>query len=163
MKFVVLAFCTVVIVTMADPSADQYATAKASWATVKNNQVDILYAVFKANPDIQDKFTQFAGKDLDSLKGTAPFKDYASRIVGFFSTVMDLLGNDANTPKIVESAKGLAKSHKNRATPAQFDNFRKTLVVYLKGSTKWDANVESSWNAVLDSVFSLLKTELQNA
>lgn len=161
MKFLVLALC--VASAMAAPSADQISVAKTSWNTVKNKQVDILYAIFKANPDIQEKFTQFAGKDVDSIKGTPDFTTYAGRIVGFFSTVMDLLGDDANTPKIIASAKELGKSHKTRATAGQFDAFRKTLTVWLKGATTWDSNIESSWNSVLDYVFGVLKEQLAAA
>ncbi|XP_070504423.1 globin CTT-I/CTT-IA-like [Chironomus tepperi] len=161
MKFLILALC--VTAAMAGPTADQIAAAKASWNTVKGKQVDILYAVFKANSDIQDKFPQFAGKDLDSIKGTPEFATHAGRIVGFFSNVMDLLGNDANTATIVAKAKDLGKTHKSRATAGQFDNFRKTLVVWLKGATTWDSNVESSWNAVLDFVFGVLKEQLAAA
>ncbi|CAG9801279.1 unnamed protein product [Chironomus riparius] len=158
MKFLILALC--VAAAMAGPSGDQIAAAKASWNTVKNNQVDILYAVFKANPDIQTAFSQFAGKDLDSIKGTPDFSKHAGRVVGLFSEVMDLLGNDANTPTILAKAKDFGKSHKSRTSPAQLDNFRKSLVVYLKGATKWDSAVESSWAPVLDFVFSTLKNEL---
>lgn len=145
------------------PSGDQIATAKASWNTVKNKQSDILYAVFKANPDIQSAFSQFAGKDLDSIKGLPEFSSYAVKIVAVFSTVMDLLGNDANTPTIIAAAKDLAKSHKTRATAGQFDNFRKTLAAWLKTATASDSNIDSSWSAVLDFVFGVLKDQLAAA
>jgi hypothetical protein len=161
MKFLILALC--VAAAMAGPSGDDIAAAKASWNTVKSKQVDILYAVFKANPDIQAAFSQFAGKDVDSIKGTPEFSTYAGRIVGFFSEVMDLLGNDANTPKIVAKAKELGKTHKTRASAGQFDSFRKSLVVWLKGNAKWDSSVESSWNSVLDYVFGVLKEQLAAA
>lgn len=161
MKFLILALC--VAAAMAGPTADQIAAAKASWNGVKSKQVDVLYAIFKANPDIQAAFSQFAGKDVDAIKGTPEFATYAGRIVGFFSEVMDLLGNDANTATIVSKATELGKTHKTRASAGQFDSFRKTLVVWLKGNAKWDATVESSWNAVLDHVFGLLKEKLAAA
>lgn len=157
MKFLILAMC--VAAAMAGPTAEQVSVAKKSWDTVKNKQVDILYAVFKANPDIQNTFTQFAGKDLDAIKGTPEFSTHAGRVVGLFSKIMDLLGNDANTPTIVAAAKDFGKSHKSRASGAQLDNFRKALVVWMKGATAWDSGIESSWNPVLDFVFNTLKTE----
>jgi len=161
MKFLILTLC--VVAAMADPTADQIAAAKASWNGVKTKQVEILAAIFKASPDIQAAFSQFAGKDVDAIKGTPEFEIYAGKIVGFFSEVMDLLGNDANLATIISKATELGKSHKTRASAGQFDSFRKTLVVWLKGNTKWDSTVESSWNAVLDYVFGLLKEKLAAA
>lgn len=145
---------------MAEPSPDQYAATKASWAKVKGNQVEILAAVFKANPDIQAKFTAFAGKNVDDIKGTPEFKDYAVKILGFLDTVMNALGDDS---KVLAGAKQLAATHKTRATAGQFDNFQKSFMVYLKGAAGIDGATEASWKAVLDFVFTILKRELQNA
>nr|prf hemoglobin [Kiefferulus sp.] len=93
--FAILALC--VVGAIADPlSADQAALVKSSWKQVSHNEADILYAVFKAYPDIQAKFPQFAGKDLESVKDTAAFATHATRIVSFLSEVIALSGEASN-------------------------------------------------------------------
>jgi len=84
MKFLVLALCIASAIA-APLSADQASLVRGSWSQVKHNEVDILYYIFDANPDIMAKFPQFAGKDLASLKNTASFATHAGRIVGFVS------------------------------------------------------------------------------
>jgi Globin len=65
----------------ANISSEYAGYVRQSWDQVKKSEVEILYYVFKHNPDIQAKFPMFAGKELDSLKNTAPFALHATRIV----------------------------------------------------------------------------------
>ena len=113
MKFLVLALC-IAAASAAVLTTEQADLVKKTWGTVKFNEVDILYAVFKAYPDIMAKFPQFAGKDLDSIKDTAAFATHSTRIVSFLSEVISLAGSDANIPAIQNLAKELATSHKPR-------------------------------------------------
>ena len=74
--FAVLALCIVGAIA-APLTADEAALVKSTWAQVKNNEVDILAAVFTAYPDIQARFPQFAGKDVASLRDTGAFATHA--------------------------------------------------------------------------------------
>ena len=83
MKFLVLALC--VVAAMADPhwvtlDAHEVEQVKATWKAVSHDEVEILAAIFKAHPDIQARFPQFAGKDLDSIKETSQFAVHAGDI-----------------------------------------------------------------------------------
>ena len=78
MKFLVLALCIAAAVA-APLSADQASLVRGSWAQVKHNEVDILYFIFKAHPDIMAKFPQFAGKDLDTIKTSGQFATHAGK------------------------------------------------------------------------------------
>jgi Globin len=84
MKFLIVAIC--VIYALADPhwvtvEPNEVEFVKSTWNEVKKNEVEILYYIFKAYPDIQAKFPAFVGKDLEELKGTTPFALHATRIV----------------------------------------------------------------------------------
>ena len=157
MKFLaVLALC--VVGAIAHPlTADEASLVKASWSQIKHNEVDILYAVFKAYPDIQAKFPQFAGKDLEAIKDSAPFATHATRIVSFLSEVIALAGSDANIPAIQNLAKELATSHKPRAVSKdQFNEFRTALVTYLKAHINFDGPTETAWTLALDTTYKML-------
>ena len=81
MKFFVLFLCIAAASCDLVPLVDDQATLiRSSWEQVKHNEVDILYAIFKANPDIQARFPQFAGKDLDSIKTSGQFATHAGDI-----------------------------------------------------------------------------------
>lgn len=81
MKLFILTLCIVAASCDLIPLNDEQANlVRSSWNQVKHNEVDILAAIFKANPDIQARFPQFAGKDLDSIKGTGPFATHAGTI-----------------------------------------------------------------------------------
>ena len=153
--FAVLALC--IVGAVASPlSADEAALVKSSWAQVKHNEVDILYAVFKAYPDIQNKFPQFAGKDLDSIKDTAAFATHATRIVSFFSEVIALSGNSANAAAINNLVTKLGSDHQARGvTQSQFNEFRTALVAYLQANVSWGDNVAAAWNQALDNTYAI--------
>ena len=152
MKFLVLALCFVAASAL---TADQISTVQSSFAGVKGNSVDILYTVFKTDPSIQAKFSQFAGKDLDSIKGTADFAAHAGKIVGFFSKII------GDLPNIEGDVDTLVASHKPRgATHEQFNNFRAGFVSYMKAHTDFNANVEAAWGATLDAFFGSLFSKM---
>lgn len=155
MKYLVLALCIAAASAAVTPmTADQTALFKSSWNTVKHNEVDILYAVFKANPDIQAKFPQFAGKDVDSIKDTAAFATHAGRIVGFFSEVIGLTGNPENRPALKTLIDGLGSSHKARGVEkAQFEEFRASLADYLSKHLDWNDNMKATWDIALNNIF----------
>nr|AAC46979.1 Kc HbVIIB-b [Kiefferulus sp. 'cornishi'] len=151
--FAVLALC--VVGAIATPlTADQATLVQSSWKQVSHNEVDILYAVFKAYPDIQNKFSQFAGKDLDSLKDTAAFATHATRIVSFLSEVISLSGNEANAVAIQNIVSKFGADHNARGvTKAQFGEFRTALFAYLQAHVSWGDNVAAAWNQAVDNVF----------
>ena len=156
MKFLaVLALC--IVGAISHPlSADQSAMVKTSWDHVKHNEVDILYAVFKAYPDIQAKFPQFAGKDLETLKGTADFAIHATRIVSFLSELIALSGSEANAVAVNSLVTKLGTDHKARGvTQAQFGEFRTALMSYLKANVSWGDNVADAWTHAFDHFFEI--------
>nr|CAA71646.1 globin Cpa 3-2 [Chironomus pallidivittatus] len=144
MKFLILALCFAAASAL---TADQISTVQASFDKVKGDSVGILYAVFKADPSIQTKFTQFAGKDLETIKGTTPFEAHANRIVGFFSKIISEL------PNIDADVDAFVATHKPRSvTHDQLNNFRAGFVGYMKAHTDY-AGAESAWGATLDTFF----------
>nr|BAO18439.1 globin [Polypedilum nubifer] len=127
-------------------NADEARLVQTAWAAVKNSEVDILYAVFKANPDIQARFPKFVGKDLDSVKGSADFALHAARIVSFFTDFINLVGNDANTPALDTLLRQLASDHKNRGvTTEQISRFTDTLTGFVSSHAPWGDNVAAAW------------------
>jgi hypothetical protein len=156
MKFLVLALC-IASALSAPLSADQASLVRGSWSQVKHNEVDILYYIFKQNPDIMEKFPQFAGKDLDTIKTSASFATHSGRIVGFVSEVIGLMGNSANMPAMETLIKEMAANHKTRGIPkAQFNEFRASLVAYLKTHTSFDGPTEAAWTQGLDNTFNMI-------
>jgi hypothetical protein len=133
---------------------------RSSWDQVKKHEVDILYAIFSDNPDIQAKFTQFAGKNLDSLKGTTEFATHATRIVSLISQYMNLLGNDANMPAIRTLFTEMGKNHKSRASAAQFTEFKNSFMNYMKAQTSMDAATTTGWNDAFDIMFGIVLAQL---
>jgi len=156
MKFLVV-FVLCIVGAIASPlSADEAALVKSSWNQVKHNEVDILYAVFKAYPDIQAKFPQFAGKDLDSVKDSAAFATHATRIVSFFSEVISLSGDQANLSTVYSLVSKLGDDHKARGvSAAQFNEFRTALVSYISSHVSWGDNVAAAWNHALDNTYAV--------
>ena len=164
MKFLVLALC--VVAAMADPhwvtlTADEVTGVQSTWNEIKNNEADILYAVFKAYPDIQARFPAFVGKDLDSIKGSAAFTMHASRIVALISQYVGLLGNDAYLPAVNTMFSEMGSNHANRGvSKAQFGEFKDALIGYMKGHVSWGANVEQAWNDTFDQMYGIVFSKL---
>ena len=140
MKFLILALCVAAVV--ADPhwvmmDATEVENVQKTWNQVKMNEMDILYNIFKDNPDIMNKFPQFAGKDLESLKGTSLFGIHATRIVSFFSTYILLLGKESSQPCIKTILNDMAQTHKTRGiTKDQFNEFKTSMFKYMKAHTE---------------------------
>nr|BAO18448.1 globin [Polypedilum nubifer] len=157
MKFLVLALC--VVAAAADPHwlmmpDNEVQAVKSTWAAVNHDEVEILYAVFKAHPDIQARFPKFAGKDLDSIKGSADFAIHASRIVSFFNEFIALLGHENTQPAIKTILNQLGQTHRNRGiTKQQFEEFHDSLTVYLKGHTNWNAAASQAWDDAFDKMY----------
>nr|BAO18449.1 globin [Polypedilum nubifer] len=164
MKFLVLALC--VVAAVADPhwvmlDSSEVGLVKSSWDKVKTHESDILYAVFKAYPDIMNKFPKFVGKDLESLKGTADFALHATRIVSFFSQYISLLGHDNTQPAIKTILNEMGYNHANRGvSKAQFGEFRSALMSYMKSHTSWGDNVEHAWNDAFDKMYYVIFANL---
>ncbi|XP_070507463.1 globin CTT-IV [Chironomus tepperi] len=147
MKFLVLALCFAAASAL---TADQISTVQSSFDGVKGDSVGILYSVFKADPSIMAKFTQFAGKDLDSIKGSAEFAAHANKIVGFFSKII------SDLPNIEGDVNTFVSSHKPRGvTHDQLNNFRAGFVSYMKAHTDY-AGAEGAWGATLDTFFNMV-------
>ncbi|XP_070504427.1 globin CTT-V [Chironomus tepperi] len=153
--FAVLALC--IVGAIAHPlTADEASLVKSSWDQVKHNEVDILAAVFKAYPDIQAKFPQFAGKDLDSVKETAAFATHATRIVSFLSELIALSGNEGNLSAVYGLVRKLGADHKARGiTQGQFNEFKTALISYLSTHVSWGANVAAAWDHALENTYTV--------
>lgn len=80
MKFLILA-AVLIAGASATLTGDEANLVKTSWGQVKDKEDDILYAIFKENPDIQAKFPKFVGKTLDEIKGSDDFSKHADKIV----------------------------------------------------------------------------------
>lgn len=156
MKFLILALC--VAYTFAVPlTTGQAQLVKDSWAHVKDNKIDILYAVFKAYPDIQAKFTQFVGKDLDGLKGTAEFATHADRIVSMLTQVVDMSGDATRREELNTLVTEMAHKHKTRGvTKEQFGEFKTALISYFKTHVTWGDDVEAAWGQGIDNMYAII-------
>nr|BAO18430.1 globin [Polypedilum nubifer] len=141
----------------ASVSADEAALVQSTWNQVRTNEVDILYAIFSAYPDIQARFPAFVGQDLSTLRGTAPFALHASRIVSLISQYVGLLGNDANLPAIQTIFNEMGQTHYNRGVTAQqFAEFRTAFINYLSSQVSWGDNVAQAWNDAFDQVYAIV-------
>lgn len=122
---------------------------KAAWDQVKHSEVDILYNVFKEYPEIQAYFPKFVGKDLEKVKGTAPFALHATRIISFMSEIINLMEDHAAEPAIKGLIIESANKHKNRGISKElFDKFDAAILKYLKTHATFDEQTENAWHAV---------------
>ncbi|XP_070504410.1 globin CTT-IX-like [Chironomus tepperi] len=162
MKLFILVLCIIGVSCDLVPLVDdQTALVRASWNQVKHNEVDILAAIFKDNPDIQSRFPKFAGKDLKTLKATAAFATHAGRIVGFFSEITELNPTDSGVSAAKTLINQLAANHKGRGiSKAQFNAFRASLTAYLSEHVTWDDNVATAWEKGFDNVYLVLFSAL---
>ena len=158
MKLFIFSICIVAATCeLAQFVGDQTELIRESWNQVKHNEVDILYAIFAANPDIQARFPQFAKKDLKTLKSSSSFASHAGRIVGFFSKITELNPNDSGVSAAKTLINQVAASHKGRGvSKAQFNAFRVSLTAYLADHVSWDDNVAQAWEKGLDNVYLVL-------
>lgn len=159
MKFLILA--VLVAGAYAAMDAGEANLVKSSWNQVKKFEVDILYAIFKDNADIQGKFSQFSGKDLESVKGTTEFATHATRIVSLLTNYVTLLGNDKNMPAIKTLFTEMGHNHKARGvSQAQFGEFKATFMKLMKTKASMDANTETAWNDAFDIMYGVVFAQL---
>ena len=159
MKFLAI-FALYIVSTSA--FCDNAGPMKEAWEHIRHNEVEMLYTVFKAHPDIQAKFPKFAGKDLEEIKGNADFTIHATRIFGFMTEVAELFGDDANIPAIKNLTIQLGKDHRARGvTVKQFEDFLKSLETYLRTHVKWNDKVEASWFCAQADVYKILHPTLE--
>ncbi|KAG5667630.1 hypothetical protein PVAND_015604 [Polypedilum vanderplanki] len=157
MKFLILALC--VVAAIADPHWTELDSTEANlimtaWNKVKTQESDILYAIFKTYPDIQNKFPQFTGKDLDSIKGSAAFAVHATRIVSFMTQVFGLFGHDGTEPAMKTLMNEMGQNHKGRGvTKAQFNEFRTAFMTYMKSHSPFGDNVQTAFNKAFDTMY----------
>jgi hypothetical protein len=164
MKFLVLALCVVAVA--ADPhwmmmDAGEVAAVKSTWNQVKHTETDMLYAVFKAYPDIQARFPAFTGKNLETIKGSAAFALHATRIVSFFTEYISLLGSDATQPAIKTILNEMGQNHRNRGIPkAQFNEFRTGMMSYLKAHSTFNNAAAHAWDDAFDKMYFVIFSSL---
>jgi hypothetical protein len=160
MKFLVF-FALIAASSAAYLNQEQADLLRGAWGNIKNNEVDILYAVFKAYPDIQARFPAFVGKDLESIKGSAPFALHATRIVSFITEIINLSGSDSTLPAIKTLVNEMGQNHKNRGiTKAQFNEFRTAITEYASTHTSWGDNVAVVWNLAIDNTYAIIFSNL---
>jgi hypothetical protein len=135
-----------------------------SWDAVKDNEVDILYAVFKAYPDIQAKFPSFVGKDLDAVKESPEFARQSKRIITFLTDLFAIgSGPEIGYPAGLTLINEMGQRHKSRGiTKAEFNNFRTALVAYVSTHAEWDEDIAAAWKQGLDSMFSVVFSNLKD-
>jgi hypothetical protein len=164
MKFLILALCAVAAV--ADPQyvmldTNEVELVKSSWMKVRFNEVDILYNIFKLYPDIQGKFSMFAGKDLEAVKDTWQFALHAGRIVNFFTNYVELLGHDSTQPAIKTYINEMGFRHKTRGVSKDmFNEFKTGFFTYMKAHVSWGDNVEHAWNDAFDKMYYVIFSNL---
>nr|BAO18444.1 globin [Polypedilum nubifer] len=160
MKFlIVLAVATA---TVAFPLASEEAIeVQTAWNAVKDNQADMLYAVFKDYPEIQDKFPAFASQDLEAIKNSEAFTSHAKRIFGQLSSIFDQIGVDSNEEEIKASLERIGETHRNRnATKEDFGKFRNALTKYVASRVTWNENLAAAWNKTFDGIFEIIFSKL---
>ncbi|XP_070504417.1 globin CTT-Y-like [Chironomus tepperi] len=160
MKFLAI-FALCIIGTFANP-CDDFALMQEAWNTMKHEETAILYTVFKAYPNIQAKFPQFAGKDLEEVKDTAAFAVHATRIISFMSEIISLLGKHDNLPAIKSSLTKLGQDHKGRGiTVKQFDEFHKAFHSFLHTHDAWNEQVDATWHCNENEIRKIVNAALE--
>ncbi|XP_070504436.1 globin CTT-VIII-like [Chironomus tepperi] len=159
MKYLVLAlFIAVASADFLPQTANDRRIFIESWNTFKQNEVQIVYTVFKANPEIQDKFPQFAGKDIDSIKDTDAFAAHAGRVIGFVSEITALLGDEENNrPALRALINKFGTNHKERKISKElFEKFLDSLDNYPTDQFNWDNNTKRIFSIGLHNIFHYL-------
>jgi hypothetical protein len=161
MKFLIFA-AAIIAAASASVDSNEAALVQSTWAQVRNNEADILFAIFQAYPDIQARFPAFVGQDLNSLRGSSAFTLHASRIVSLISQYVSLLGSDSNQAAINTIFNQMGQTHRNRGIPQQqFTEFRTAFVNYLQANVAWNDNTAQAWNDALDQMFNIIFSNLQ--
>lgn len=166
MKFLVVAVC--IIAAIADPiwvtlDDSEVMIVKSTWNSVKSQEVEILAAIFKEYPDIQARFPGFVNKNVDELKETAKFALHATRIVGFFSEYITLLGQESTQAAIKTILNDLGQTHRSRGIPANlFNEFRTAVFKYLQANAAgWSDDAAHAWNDAFDKMYFVIFSSLE--
>nr|AAB27064.1 hemoglobin component VII [Tokunagayusurika akamusi=midges, 4th-instar larva, Peptide, 150 aa] [Tokunagayusurika akamusi]1X46_A Chain A, hemoglobin component VII [Tokunagayusurika akamusi] len=148
--------------TWVDMEAGDIALVKSSWAQIHDKEVDILYNFFKSYPASQAKFSAFAGKDLESLKDTAPFALHATRIVSVINEAIALMGVAENRPALKNVLKQQGINHKGRGvTAAHFEEFETALEAFLEShASGYNAGTKKAWDSAFNNMYSVVFPEL---
>lgn len=160
-QFVITLFLIAVVADLhwMGMNPEEITSIKQTWDSVKHNEVDILYNIFKAYPDIQARFPQFVGKDINMLKETAAFALHAGRIVGVFSEYITLLGMTNTQPAIKTILNHLGHTHKNRGISKEyFDKFRTAMMGYL--SQYGEEYNPQYWNDAFEKMYNIVFSAL---
>lgn len=133
---------------------NEFEIIKSIWNVLKHHEAEILYEIFKTYPDIQEKFSAFAGKDLETIKESPDFALQANKIVTFFKDYVKLLKSEASDDEIDGMLNELAHSHRNRGvTKDNFINFRTAMTQYVKNHTTYNDDVEFIINKLFDHMY----------
>lgn len=165
MKFLVIAVC--IIAAIADPvwvtlDDKEVGLVKSTWNSVKNQEIEMLAAIFKDYPNIQARFPGFVNKNVDELKETPKFALHATRIVGFFSEYISLLGQETTQSAIKTVLNDLGQTHRNRGIPKElFNEFRTSLTKYLQAySTGFNDDAAHAWTDAFDKMYFVIFSAL---
>ncbi|KAG5676922.1 hypothetical protein PVAND_006719 [Polypedilum vanderplanki] len=161
MKVLIL-IATLVASTFATLTADEANLVKSTWSQVKDKEDEILYDIFKQNPDIQGRFPMFVGKNLDSIKSTEQFKTHADKIVKAIGSYIDLLGNESNSGAIKTILNELGQRHRDRgASKEQFNEFKTSVLKYVKEhASGWNDASGSAWDKAFDDMYKIVFSNL---
>ncbi|XP_070504438.1 globin CTT-VIII-like [Chironomus tepperi] len=142
-------------------SSEEADTLRTLWNRVKHREADILYVIFKENPEIQAHFPAFVGKDLEALRGSIAFAIHATRIVSFFSKIASLAGDPNNIPASKTLMNELGSSHKSRGIQKEFFNkFRTSLDGFMKRQSSWNDDTAAVWNKASNNFYFVLFSTL---
>lgn len=138
-------------------NSEEAETLRILWDRVKHREADILYVIFKENPDIQAYFPAFVGKDVEALRKSVAFHIHATRIVSFFGKIASLAGNPNNLAASKTLINELAASHKSRGIEKEFFNkFRASLDGFMQRQSTWNKNTASVWNKATNNFYFVL-------
>jgi hemoglobin-like flavoprotein len=71
--------------------------------------------------------------------------------------VIQLSGDSQNLPAVKTVLNELGYAHKRRGIPKDaFNDFRASLISYLKANVSWGDNVEAAWNDALDNCLAIV-------
>lgn len=138
-------------------SSEEAETLRTLWNRVKHREADILYVIFKENPEIQAHFPAFVGKNVEALRGSVAFHIHATRIVSFFSKIASLAGDPNNLAASKTLMNELAASHKSRGIQKElFNKFRESLEGFMQRQATWNENTASVWNKASNNFYYVL-------
>ncbi|CAG9801291.1 unnamed protein product [Chironomus riparius] len=160
--FIILALCIMSANCDLHPiTSEEAETLRTLWSQVKHREADILYVIFKENPDIQAHFPAFVGKDLEALRKSLAFAIHSTRIVSFFSKIATLAGDPSNLPASKTLMNELGSSHKSRGIQKEFFNkFRASLDDFMQRQSSWNDNAAAVWNKASDNFYFVLFASL---